>query len=141
MFQVQCEIELLVLVYSYSLHTQVLCYQSKKLPPLRYDLIYYARNVSSKLAVNTSILSWCTSCSSFSFGTISFKLRLTSICSSDERTDIIHGKKSSNSVTGTLHMNCQTSEACLAEQNCCISKGKTCTTNVYRISTNSVNAW
>lgn len=67
-----------------------------------------------------------TSCSVVSSDTISFIQCLTSTFASSERKDNIHGKSTSSSITGTLHRNWHTSEACSLEENCFTSKGKTC---------------
>ena len=67
-----------------------------------------------------------TSCISFSIGVISFKNFLTSACLSAERNDTIHGKISCSNITGTLHMNCHTSEVCSSIETFCNKRGKTC---------------
>lgn len=69
---------------------------------------------------------WSTSWSSRSLGMIRFMQCITSNFSSEVRYRVIHGKKSSSSMIGTLHIYCHTSWDCSSEVNFCISKGKTC---------------
>lgn len=84
---------------------------------------YYTDKLSSS---HRELKSGFTSCNSFSLGATFSMQCMNSICSLEERIDIIQGKKSSNSVTGILHMNCQMYAACFSEENCCISSGNTC---------------
>lgn len=115
-----------------SLFTSIICLLLAINPRIdhlsRWKLTNYTGKLSSS---NWELGSGSTSCSSFSWGTMLFMQCINSTCSSEEKKEVIHGKKSSKCITGILHMNCQTNEACSFEVNCCISRGKTCNSNVH----------